>query len=218
MSDTEPIRVMIVDDHDMVRSGLALFLEAFPDLELVGSVANGAEALELCARVRPAVVLMDLVMPEMDGIAATRAIRKTWPEVEVIALTSFGEKERVEQALQAGAIGYLLKNASIDELAGAIRAAHKGNPTLAVEALRVLVTAHPATPVPGSDLTSREREVLELMVAGLNNAAIAARLVVSRSTVKTHVSNVLSKLGVANRVEAVTLALKHHLADPPPHV
>jgi NarL family two-component system response regulator LiaR len=124
MPMTKPIRVMIVDDHEVIRNGLTVFLEAFDDLELVGEAANGTEAVRLCAKARPNVILMDLVMPEMDGVAATRAIRQAYPAVQVIALTSFGDQDLVQRALQAGAVSYLLKNASIDEMANAIRTAH----------------------------------------------------------------------------------------------
>ncbi|MGQ9677496.1 MAG: response regulator [Chloroflexota bacterium] len=211
MAESGPIRVMIVDDHAVVRGGLGAFLLAFDDLEMVGEAASGEEAVQMCPRVRPDVVLMDLVMPGMDGAAATKAIRQVCPQVQVIALTSFKEEELVQGALKSGAIGYLLKNISAEELAGAIRAAKAGRPTLAPEAAQALIHTATRPAAPGHDLTEREREVLALMVQGLNNAEIADRLVVSRSTIKFHVSSVLSKLGVSSRTEAVALALQQHL-------
>lgn len=211
MTDSTPIRVMIVDDHDMVRRGLAAFLRAEADLELVGQASNGKEALQICEQVRPDVILMDLVMPQMSGAAATQAIRERCPGVQVIALTSFGERELVQEALRAGALSYLLKNVSAGELAEAIRAAYAGRPTLAPEAAQALIQTTSEGPTPGHDLTARELEVLAVMVEGLTNPEIAERLVVSRSTAKAHVSNILSKLGVSNRAEAIALALQHKL-------
>ena len=213
MSESRSIRVLLVDDHAVVRSGLAGFLLAFDDLKLVGEAASGEEAVRLCQQVRPHVVLMDLMMPGMDGVDATRVIRERCPDIKVIVLTSFQEEELVQRALQAGAISYLLKNVSVDELAGAIRAAVAGQPTLAPEAAQALIHAATQPPVQAIELTSREREVLALMVQGLSNPDIAGRLVLSRSTVKFHVSSILLKLGVSGRTEAVAFALQHHLVD-----
>jgi NarL family two-component system response regulator LiaR len=211
MDAPDPIRVMIVDDHAMVRRGLAAFLKANVDLELVGEAGNGQEALLMCERLRPDVILMDLLMPEMDGMACTRMIRDRYPTIQVIALTSFQEKSLVQEALQAGAISYLLKNVSADALAEAIRAAYVGRSILAPEATQVLIQTARQDPDPVYDLTPREHEVLVLLVEGLTNPEIAERLVVSRSTAKAHVSHILSKLGVSNRAEAVALALRHKL-------
>ena len=210
-SPSQPIRVLLVDDHTMVRRGLVTFLKAFDDLELAGEAENGQAAIELCAKLQPDVILMDMVMPDMNGATATRAIRQQFPNIQVIALTSFKEEELVKNALEAGAIGYLLKNVSADELVKAIRSAHAGRATLSPEAAQVLVHAASQPPAPGTNLTERERVVLALMVEGLNNTQIAGKLTVSPSTVKSHVSNILSKLGVTSRTEAVTLALRNRL-------
>ena len=210
-SPSQPIRVMLVDDHTMVRRGLATFLKAFDDLELAGEAESGTEAIQLCARILPDVILMDMVMPDMDGAAVTRAIRQQFPQVQVIALTSFIEGDLVKNALEAGAIGYLLKDVSADELHRAIRAANAGRATLSPEAAQALVETANQPASPGLDLTDREREVLALMIEGLNNTQIAGRLTVSPSTIKSHVSKILSKLRVTSRTEAVTLALRNRI-------
>ena len=209
----EPIRVLVVDDHAMVRSGLGAMLLAFDDLVMVGEAESGEEALCKCEQLRPDVVLMDLVMPGMDGTAATRAIHERWPLIQVIALTSFKEKELVEEVLKAGAIGYLLKNVSAEEIAAALRSAVAGRSSLSPEAAAVLIERVKQPTSQDYDLTGREREILSLMVEGLPNGEIAERLFISQSTVKFHVSNILSKLGVTSRTEAVALAIKHHLVS-----
>ena len=213
MTENEPIRVMLVDDHDMVRRGLAAFLQVKPDLELVGEARDGEEAVAVCRRVRPDVILMDLVMPEMDGAAATRAIKESWPDIKIIALTSFQENALVREVLEAGAIGYLLKNVTVDELAAAVRAAQSGQTTLAPEAVQALLQTQTIEQQAAEsyELTEREMEVLTLLVEGLNNREIAERLFVSRATVKAHVSHILSKMDVSNRAEAVALALRDRL-------
>jgi NarL family two-component system response regulator LiaR len=204
---------LVVDDHGMVRRGLATFLRAFDDLQLVGEATDGNEAASRCAETRPDVILMDLKMPGVDGVEATRIVRTEFPNVRVIALTSFREEGLVQSALQAGAISYLLKSVSAEKLAAAIRAAHAGRSTLAPEATDDLVQSTMKAPAPGHDLTPREREVLDLMVQGFSNVAVADRLIVSRSTAKAHVSSILAKLGVSSRTEAVALAVQHHLVD-----
>lgn len=213
MNTKEAIKVLIIDDHTMVRRGLSTFLKARPELELIGEGSNGEEALQLCQTLQPDVVLMDLKMPGMDGVTATRIISERFPEVKVIVLTSFQEEDLIRKALQAGATSYLLKNVSAVELTKAIRAAHAGFSTLTREAVEVL--AQPASEasieMPVANLTRREKEVLALMIEGLTNPDIASRLVVSRSTVKAHVSNILGKLNASNRSEAVSIALRTKL-------
>lgn len=210
---TEPIRVVIVDDHNMVRRGLVVLLQEFDDLSVIGEAADGEFAVDLCRRQDVDVVLMDMIMPRMDGVTATRLIRESCPGTQVIALTSFSDETNVQAALKAGAVGYLMKNISGDELANAIRRARDGQSTLAPEAAQVLIRATTRPPIIGHDLTEREREVLGLMKEGLNNREIGERLIISSSTVKNHVSSILSKLGTISRTQAVALAMEHKLLD-----
>jgi len=207
---TNKIRIMLVDDHAVVRSGLGAFLSVNPDLELVGEAENGEQAVVRANLLKPDVILMDLMMPVMDGVAATQAIKKQNPQIQIVALTSFQEDELVQNALKAGAVGYLMKNVTARELAAAIKAAKDGKMTLSPEAAQALVRANQQA-AETETLTEREVEVLKLMVDGLNNAEIAERLVISLSTVKYHISNILMKLGVDNRVSAVSLALQRKL-------
>jgi len=206
--------VLIVDDQPVVRNGVAFSLLAYPDLEVVAQAATGEEALRICvdSDPMPDVVLMDLFMPGMGGVEAIRALHTDLPEVQIIVLTSYQEGALVEEALQAGAIGYLLKDVAIDELAKAIRLAARGMPILAPAAAQALVHNVARRPPPiGHDLTEREREVLELLAAGLSNQQIAERLVITPATVKFHTRSIRSKLGTSSRTETVVLALNNHL-------
>ena len=207
------IRVMIADDHEIVRKGLSSLLELLPDLEYLGSAVNGEDAVCKAAKLAPDVILMDLKMPVMDGVTAIRQISSSSPGIKIIALTSYIEREQVQEALQAGALGYLLKNVTAHDLAEAIRAAFRGDPTLSPEATRSLIKSATAPPTPGHDITPREQEVLALLVSGDSNQDIADKLVISPNTVKNHVSSILSKLGAATRTEAVVLALEYRLVQ-----
>jgi NarL family two-component system response regulator LiaR len=205
------IRVVIVDDHVLVRSGIEVVLGMFDDIELVGQAGDGEEAVRLCDELRPDVVLMDLVMPGTSGVEATRRVVASCPETRVVALTSFTDEDMIGETLRAGAIGYLMKNVSADQLAAAVRSAHAGRSTLAPEAADALVRAVSAPPAGGDSLTAREQQVLKLMADGLTNADIAERLVIGVATVKTHVSSVMSKLGVSTRTEATATAIRRGL-------
>lgn len=205
------IKVVVADDHALVRSGLETILLLFDDIELVAQADDGAEAVVLCEQIQPDVVLMDLVMPGMDGATATREILRRCPATRVLVLTSFSDEALIESALSAGAIGYLMKDISGDQLAAAIRGARLGKPTLAPEAAEVLMHRVTRPELVGEGLTARERQVLTLLAEGLTNTEIAERLVVSLSTVKSHVSSIISKLGASSRTEAATIAVRHHL-------
>jgi two-component system, NarL family, response regulator LiaR len=208
------IRVMIVDDHDMVRRGLQVLLDNFNDIEVVGEANSGDGAVAQAHRLQPDVVLMDVLMPRMNGIDAIAPLRVAAPQTNIVMLTSFDNDQNVQDALKSGAVGYLLKNVTGDELAGAIRKAAQGQGTLAPEAAQALIRAATRPPALGQDLTEREREVLSHMLGGLNNREIGEVLVISSSTVKNHVSSILSKLGTTSRTHAVALAIEHHIVEP----
>jgi NarL family two-component system response regulator LiaR len=211
MSEAHKIRVLIVDDHEIIRTGIVYSLSTFHDLELVGEAGSGQEAVELCSETQPDVVLMDMLMPGMDGVQTTQAILEKHPQVQILALTSFHDKERVQRAMRVGAAGYLVKGVSASELAEAIRLARAGQTILSPEATEAFIKPDEPPAGLGHDLTEREREVLALLVKGSSNAEIAQRLTITISTTKHHVSSILSRLGVTSRAEAMALALEHGL-------
>lgn len=209
MDDAPRIRVLIVDDHHMVLEGLKVFLSVSEDIEIVGTASNGAEAVDACELLAPDVVLMDVMMPVMDGAEATARIRSTHPDIQVIALTSFVEDDWVARTLDAGAIGYLLKDSRPDALLQAIRDARVGRGTVDSHAMQAMRKREKSAV--GADLTPRELEVMALLAAGLSNNDIAEKLTLSTGTVRLHVSNILAKLEAPNRTTAVVLAMKHGL-------
>ena len=213
MTSHQSIRVLLVDDHAVVRGGLSFFLSTTEDIAVVGEAADGEQALRLCAQLQPDVVVMDMLMPQMDGFTATQQIRQHYPGIHVIALTSFTDGAFVQRALQAGASGYLLKDVQARELADAIRAAHAGRATLAPEATQALIQTMAQPVQAGEALSEREREVLARMARGLSNGEIAAQLTISTNTVRHHVRNILAKLEVTNRTEAVHVAMQRGLVD-----
>jgi len=205
------IKILLVDDHAVVRSGLSKFLLVNKDMELAAEASDGAEAVKLAGLRKPDVILMDLLMPGMDGITATREIHQKYPKIKVIALTSFSEQNMVQGALQAGAIGFLQKNVTAAELGNAIRSAYAGRMILSPEAAQALADSATQSHLPGNELTEREREVLKCMAEGLNNNEIAEKLVISLGTVKFHISNIFQKLGAGSRVEAVKMAIEQKM-------
>jgi NarL family two-component system response regulator LiaR len=207
------ISVVIADDHPFVRHGLRTYLETLDDMEVSGEATNGAEAVELVERLRPDVVLMDLVMPELDGVDAIRRIHESVPQTKVIALTSFDDDEKVFPAIKAGAAGYLLKDVRPADLAEAIRKASRGEALLAPSVTARLMQEVVGGPPPSAALTRRELEVLRLIARGMSNKLIARELVVSEKTVKTHVSNILAKLHLADRTQAALYAVREGLAE-----
>jgi NarL family two-component system response regulator LiaR len=217
MAGAEPIMVLIVDDHPMVRQGLRTFLSTCADIQVVGEASSGHEAVDRCILGCPDVVLMDMMMPGMDGAVVTGLIKEVCPQSQVIVLTSFVEPEMVKRALEAGAISYLLKDAGPEKLVEAIRQAHAGRGTVDSSAVQALLPGRAAARRPplGEDLTPREREVLGLLAAGLSNREIGARLFLSAGTVRLHVSNILRKMEAPNRTAAAMLAVQYGLVDPP---
>ena len=213
MSNTKNIEVLIVDDHPMVRHGIKTMLLTFDDISVIGEAGNGLETLALFKEIQPDVILMDIVMPGMNGVETTRAVLELYPQVKIIVLTSFPDQDLVQEMLAAGAIGYLLKDAPIDVLGDAIRSAYAGHSTLAPEATQALLQANAKPPKLGDDLTARERDVISLIVEGLSNDEIADRLYISVNTVRKHVSACISKLGAKNRAQTAALAVKHQIVS-----
>lgn len=211
---SRPIRVMLVDHHIMVRRGLATFLMVFDDLQLVGEAESGADAIQLCIEVLPDVILLDMVMPDMDGATITRSIHQKFPQVRIVALTSFKEGKLIKSALEAGVTSYLLKDVSANQLYRAILAVVSGCATISIEAAQALAKTANQAPGSGSDLTEREQEVLDLMIEGLNITQISRKLIISPATIKSHVSEILFKLSVATRTETVKLTFHNRLTHP----
>lgn len=210
----EKITLLVVDDHIIVREGLISVLKTFSEFEIVGDASSGKMAIALCDKLRPNVVLMDLKMPQMSGVEATRHIRQAHPDIQILVLTSFIDDELIQAALEAGAIGYLLKDASIHEIANALRSVAQKQTVLAPEVTQRLLHTRISTDEKESFiLKSRELEVLRLMVAGLTNVEIAERIMLSKATVKYYISSIFEKLGVSTRTEAVVLAMQHHLVQ-----
>ena len=216
VSDT-PIKVLLVDDHAVVRMGLRTFFELQDDIEVVGEAGDGSEGVALARRLKPDVVLMDLMMPNMDGLTAIARIKSEMPETEIVAVTSFIEEEKVTAALEAGASGYLLKDAEAEEVASAVRAAFAGEVHLDPAVARLLaqrLRTRKTEPDPVEPLTDRERDVIRLLGQGMSNKDIGAALFITERTARTYVSNILGKLGLASRTQAALWAVEHKLAEP----
>ena len=219
MTDDAPIRVLIVDDHAVVRTGLKVFLDLQPDIEVVGEAADGSEGVAMARRLQPDVVLMDLLMPNMDGVTAIGRIKAEYPEIEIVTMTSFIEEEKVTSALEAGASGYVLKDAEAEEVAAAVRAAHAGEVHLDPAVARLLAQRMRDRKSPKDELaeplTDREKDVLRLLGQGMSNKDIGATLFITERTARTYVSNILGKLGLASRTQAALYAVEHKLVDAP---
>ncbi len=210
MDAVAEIRVVIADDHEVVRKGVGVCLKMTDDIRLVGEACDGNEAVEACERLKPDIVLMDLVMPHLDGFQAIQQIKAQQPAIRIIALSSYSEQEMAREAIRVGAVSYLLKNVSGEDLAYAIRGAYSGRSTISPEITKEVLSNIELDQI-GKDLTKRERTVLALLAEGLKNSEIALRLSISCSTARAHVSNILSKLNVTTRSEAVALALRRRL-------
>lgn len=213
MSGEQKIKILLVDDHDMVRQGLVVLLRTFHDFEIVGETGDARKALSLCADLQPDVVLMDVLMPQMSGSTATKLIHERFPFISIIALTSTTEQNLIEDMVKAGAMSYIIKTGSIDEVAAAIRASVHGTSILAPEVTNVLLTNINRSPQFGYDLTKQELRVLALLVEGLNNREIANRMVVSQSTVKAHIGSIFSKLNTNSRTKAIAIAVRNHILE-----
>jgi NarL family two-component system response regulator LiaR len=217
VNDQAPIRVLLVDDHAVVRMGLKTFFNLQPDIEVIGEASDGSEGVAIARRLRPDVVLMDLLMPNMDGLTAIARIKADLPETEIVAVTSFIEEEKVTAALEAGATGYLLKDAEAEEVAAAVRAAFAGEMTLDPAVARLLaqrLRTKRSEPDPVEPLTDREKDVLRLLGQGMSNKEIGSALFITERTARTYVSNILGKLGLASRTQAALWAVEHKLAEP----
>ena len=217
MADSETIKVLLVDDHSVVRMGLKVFFDLQDDIEVVGEASDGSEAVAIARRLKPDVILMDLLMPNMDGLTAIGRIKGEMPETEIVAVTSFIEEDKVTAALEAGASGYLLKDAEAEEVAAAVRAAYAGEVHLDPAVARLLTQRmrdKKLRPDPVEPLTERERDVLRLLGQGMSNKEIGSALFITERTARTYVSNILGKLGLASRKQAALYAVEHKIAEP----